>query len=69
MKEHVVLWFSDLGPPENRQHANGGEGRPESRGLESAVGEGGADVEGIEAVRQEVQDESMKSHLLHGRDW
>ena len=69
MKENVVLWLSDLGHPEDGQHANGWERRPESRGLKSTEGERRADVEGIEAVRQENPDESMKSHLLHGRDW
>ena len=74
MKEHdVVQWFSDLGHPEDRRDVDGWfedhrEGRPESRGLESTVGEGGAYVEGFGTVGQEDQDESMKSHI-HGRDW
>ena len=73
MEEHAVLWISDLGHPEARQADSGWfedqwEGRPESRGLESTVGEGGAYVEGFGTVGQEDQDESMKSHI-HGRDW
>ena len=76
MKEHdVVQWFSDLGHPEDRRDVDGWfedhwEGRPESRGLESAVREGGADVESIDALGKEDPDESrMESHLRHGRDW
>ena len=71
MKEHFVLWFSDLGHPEDRHGAYGWfedhwERRPESQGLESAVGKRGTDVEGIEAVGQE-EDQDEKSHL-HGQD-
>ena len=38
------------------------EGRPETGGLEGAVGEGGADVEGVEEVSEEEQGENGRKH-------
>ena len=52
MKEYVSLRLSDLG----------WEGRPETRGLEGAVGEGGADVEGVEQGSGDDQGENGRKH-------
>ena len=46
--QDVDRWFEDQW-----------EGRPETGGLEGAVGEGGTDMEAIEAVGQENQEKAL----------
>jgi hypothetical protein len=52
------------GHPENRQDVDRWveekwEGRPEPRGLEGAVREGGADVQAVQTVGQENQEKAL----------